>query len=66
VKIENKVQLAHVSKELVQNFHKQVNGFEIRKFVVSHITAEKEVQARVTTVNNLEGSPLTSPANEQN
>jgi hypothetical protein len=30
VEVEDKVQFAHIAKECVQDFDKEVNGFEIR------------------------------------
>jgi hypothetical protein len=47
---------------MVQDFHKEVDGFEIEELVVGDVHTEDEVQAGVATVNQLVGLVLQKKA----
>ena len=45
-------------EEFVENFNKVVYGFKIGQVVVIKVNTDTEIQASVTTVNNLEVTEL--------
>jgi hypothetical protein len=42
IKVEYQIQLAHISKESIQYFHKEMNGFQIGQFIIVGIDAYTE------------------------
>jgi len=56
VEVENQIQLADVAEELIQHFHKEVNRFKIRKFVVVRIYACAEEEASISAVDDFRGT----------
>ena len=53
VEIEHNIQFTDIAKVTVQQFHKQVNGFQIRQFIVRDIDGNSKEQTRVSSVNQL-------------
>eukprot|EP00310_Coccolithus_braarudii_P023054 CAMPEP_0183353680 /NCGR_PEP_ID=MMETSP0164_2-20130417/34525_1 /TAXON_ID=221442 /ORGANISM="Coccolithus pelagicus ssp braarudi, Strain PLY182g" /LENGTH=183 /DNA_ID=CAMNT_0025526403 /DNA_START=445 /DNA_END=993 /DNA_ORIENTATION=- len=53
VEVEDQVKLAYVAKELVEKLDEEVDGLEVHKFIVHHIHADGEEEARVTPVYEL-------------
>lgn len=53
VEVEDEIQLADIAKELVQHLDEEVDGLEIREFVVIGVDADAEEQARVAPVDDL-------------
>ena len=58
MEIEDKVELTHVAEEVVQNFDKQVNTFQVHQLIVSQVNAEGEEQACVSPVDHFVRSEL--------
>ena len=58
IEVKDQVQLTDVAEELVQHFHKVVDGLEITKVVVFQVQAETEVQAGIAPIDNLEITKL--------
>jgi hypothetical protein len=40
--IKHQIQLTHVSKERIQHFYKEVDGLEIREFIIISVYADAE------------------------
>jgi hypothetical protein len=58
VKIKHQIQLTHVLEKGIQDFHKEMNGFQIREFVVVGVDAKTKEKTGVPTVNYLVISKL--------
>ncbi len=54
VKVEDEIQLAHVAKELVQQLHEKVDGFQVCELIVRRVDAKRKKQARVPAIDDLE------------
>lgn len=58
VEVEDEVELAHGCEELVEQLHEEVDRLQIHQLVVVHVKTEREVQAGITTVHDLEATEL--------
>ena len=58
VEVEDEVELANVGEEVVQDLYKEVDRFKHRQFVVCHIHADGEVQARIASIDDFVGAEL--------
>jgi hypothetical protein len=56
VEIKDEIQLADVSKELVQHFYKEMYGFQVGQLVVVGVDAGAKEEAGISTVYDLRGS----------
>ncbi len=41
--VKDEIQLAHALEISIEQFHKEMNRFEIGEFIVSHVHAEREI-----------------------
>lgn len=58
VKVEDEVQLADVAKVAVQQLDKEVDALQQSKLVVTHIHAQRKVEASVAPVDYFVGAEL--------
>ncbi len=61
MEIEDEVKLADVAEVVIQDLHKEVDGLQVRQFVVSHVYTEAEVQPRIPPVDDFIGLELQQP-----
>lgn len=61
MEVEHDVKLCHGREEVVEHFHKQVNGFKDRELVVAVINAHDKVQVRVAAEDQLVALELHAP-----
>jgi len=53
MEMEHQVEFAHRIEELIQGFHKEVYGFQVGQLIVVHIDTEREIQASISSIDNL-------------
>jgi hypothetical protein len=53
MEVEDKVELAHVAKELIQYLYEQMDDLQQSQLVIRHIDAQAEEQASIPPVNHL-------------
>ena len=53
MEVENEVELAHIAKIFIKNFHEGVDEFEHDKFIVVFVHDRDEVEAGVALIYNL-------------
>lgn len=51
IEIKHQIQLANVSEELIQDFDKEMNGFQVCEFVVVGVDTGAEEEAGVPAVD---------------
>jgi len=53
IEIEHQIQLTYVLEECVEDFNEEVDGLQVRKFIVVCIDAEAEEKPGITPVDDL-------------
>lgn len=53
VKVENKIQLAHIPKELIQHLDEEMNSLQVCELIVVSVHANAEEQPSVSAVHDL-------------
>lgn len=56
VKVEDKIQLTHIAKELIQHLDKEMNGLQISKLVIIRVDASAEEETGVATIDDFGGA----------
>lgn len=56
VKVEDKIQLTHVAKELIQHLDEEMNGLQISKLVIICVDASAKEEASVTSIYDFGGA----------
>jgi hypothetical protein len=56
IKVEHQVQLAHIAKELIQHFHKEMYRFQVCELIVVGVYARAEEQSGIAAVDDFRGA----------